>query len=251
MARTTQLLLTAGWLSGLGLVGVAEMGDRSWAQEAPPPSQEIPVEPPPETPAPETPTPGAPVPETVDESTGSRFTCQLENGQYTVMYTPVSQPGESYPWAVPEDMGSAWPAERRCNEISSRLEEYRPDGLLELQNAVENGYDTVCVTTEAVGGCRIVFTVPPGQDPQITRDNVFNNLVLADQGSSTQGVTTFTGEDSSILGDLNEVLGLPSDNIAPQSPESINLRPFLDPADGGTGAQLSPSSGRPLNPDNF
>ncbi|MEL6385330.1 MAG: COP23 domain-containing protein [Cyanobacteria bacterium J06626_18] len=205
------------------------------------PSQEVPEEPTQEAP-----------PEIPDELNSSRFTCQVENGQPTVMYSPVSQPGELYPWAVPEDLGSAWPAERRCNEISRRLEEYRPDGLLELQNDVENGYNTVCVTTEAVGGCRIVFTVPPGQDPRVTRDSVFNNLVLADQGDATQGVTTFTGEDSDVLDDINEVLGLPGGGTSSsQSSDGINLRPFLDPADGGTGTQLMNSTGRPLNPNNF
>ncbi|MEM9005937.1 MAG: COP23 domain-containing protein [Cyanobacteria bacterium P01_F01_bin.86] len=229
MPRTARLVLTAAWISGFGLLGIAGVSDRGWAQEAP-----------------EEPTQG-----TVEVADEPRFTCQLENGQYTVMYSPVSQPGEFYPWAVPEDMGGAWPAERRCNEISRRLEEYRPDGLLELQNDIENGYDTVCVTTEAVGGCRIVFTVPPGQDPQITRDSVFNNLVLADQGDTTQGVTTFTGEGSDVLDDLNEVLGLPSGNSSSQSNDGINLQPFLDSSDGGTGTQLSPNTGRRLNPDNF
>ncbi len=238
MAKTTQLILTAGWISGLGLLGVAGIGDRSLAQEVPEsPPQEIPEETTEEIP---------------EELNSARFSCQVENGQPTVMYSPLSQPGEFYPWAVPEDLGSAWPAERRCTEISRRLEEYRPDGLLELQNDVENGYNTVCVTTEAVGGCRIVFTVPPGQDPRVTRDSVFNNLILADQGDATQGVTTFTGSDSSVLDDINEVLGLPGETTGgSQSSDGINLQPFLDPADGGTGAQLTNTTGRPLNPDNF
>ena len=234
MVKKAQLILAMGWVSGLSMLGVAGLGDRSFAQNTPAPTQE---------------TPEAPAPATEETDDGPRFTCELQNGQYTVMYAPVSQPGQAYPWAVPEDMGSSWPAERRCNEISRRLEEYRPDGLVELQNDVENGYNTVCVTTEAVGGCRIVFTVPPGQDPQITRDSVFNNLVLADQGSTTEGVTTFT-EGDNILNDLGEALGLPSGNSNPSS-NGINLRPFLDAADGGTGTQLRQNTGRPLNPNNF
>ena len=39
-----------------------------------------------------------------------RFTCQLNNGQYTVMYNPESQPEQAYAWAIPGDMGSNWPA---------------------------------------------------------------------------------------------------------------------------------------------
>ncbi|MEM0981047.1 MAG: COP23 domain-containing protein, partial [Cyanobacteria bacterium P01_H01_bin.58] len=181
---------------------------------------------------------------------GPRFLCQVENGQPTVMYSPRSQPGEVYPWATPGDLGSAWPAERRCNEISRRLESYRPDGLLELQTGLENGYDTVCVTTENDASCRIVFTVPPGQDPLVTRDSVFNNLALADQGQATEGVITFQ-DGGTVLDDLENVLGLPSGNTSVQRNRSINLQPFLDPSDGGTGSQLNRSSGRSLNPDNF
>lgn len=233
--KTKRLALSLGMVSALGVLSGS---DRLVAQE-------IPVEPAPETPQ--------ELPETPTESTepdGPRFTCQSVNGQPTVMYAPKSQPSQAYPWAVPEDMGSAWPAERRCNEISRRLEEYRPDGLLELSTSVENGYNIVCVTTEATPSCRIVFTVPPGQDPQVTRDSVFNNLVLADQGNSTEGVVTFT-EDGNILEDINDVLGLPSSGNARQSTgRDINLRPFLDPADGGTGTRLAPT-GRTLNPDNF
>lgn len=212
-------MLTLGLLGSLSLVGTLALGDLSLAQDA------------------------------GEEPDGPRFTCQVDNAQPTVMYSPKSQPGEFYPWAIPGDLGSAWPAERRCDEISRRLEEYRPDGLLELRTDIENGYDTVCVTTEAVPGCRIVFTVPPGQDPEITRDRVFNNLALADQGTSTDGVTTFTG-DGTVLDDLNDVLGLPTGSNNRRS-ETINLKPFLDPADGGTGTQLMPDIGRPLNPDNF
>lgn len=181
-----------------------------------------------------------------------RFSCQVDNSQYTVMYSPQSQPDQVYPWAVPEDMGSAWPAERRCTTIAQRLEQYRPDGLLELQTAVENGYNTVCVTTESVPGCRIVFTVPPGQDPLATRDRVFQNLTLADRGEATQGVNTFTDGDGSILDQVQDVLGLPNSSSSRSGSGGINLKPFLDAADGGTGTQLSGGSASPtLNPDNF
>jgi hypothetical protein len=174
------------------------------------------------------------------------------------MYAPGSQPEQMYPWAVPQSMGSAWPAERRCQAISARLESYRPDGLLTLNTGVENGYNTVCVTTEAVPGCRIVFTVPHGQDPTLTRNQVFDNLARADQGQSTEGVNTFVGGSSGALGQLGDLLGLPSTGSRPTgNSQGINLKPFLAPMDGGTGARLTGGSngitppGRPLNPENF
>ncbi len=184
----------------------------------------------------------------------TRFECQIHEGRPTVMYRPADQEGDAlYPWAVPGDMGGNWPAERRCVEISERLERYRPDGLAELRTGMENGYNTVCVTSEDNPSCRIVFTVPSGQDPVATRDRVFENLTMADSGQTTDGVTTFTGDrNSGILGQIGQVL---SGNRQRQSVGGgINLRPFLSPADGGTGQFLNQGGsggGRQLNPNLF
>jgi hypothetical protein len=199
----------------------------------------------------------------------ARFSCELFNGQHTVMYHPKSQPNESYPWATPSAMGSGWSPERRCNEISRRLETYRPDGLQELQTAVENNYNTICVTTQKDRTCRIVLTVPPGQSADITRDRVFENLTIADSGKTTEGVNTFVGggKDSELLDRMLGAAGLPGvgkgiGSIGGNSMRAngINLRPFLDSADGGTGAKLiggarfrsnSRSTPRRLSPGNF
>lgn len=202
----------------------------------------------------ETPTSEVPTPQDV------RFACQSVGGQYTVMYYPQSQPGESYAWATPTELGGGWTPQRRCQEIARRLESYRPDGLLELGTSLENGYDVVCVTTQADPSCRIVLTVPPGQDPQVTRDLVFENIVLADGGTSTDAVTALTGSDREVQA-IEDMLGIEfPDGVSSRSParsDWIDLRPFLDPADGGTGGQLQsiptvePSSNPRLDPDRF
>ena len=175
---------------------------------------------------------------TTTTSSDTRFTCDYIDGEYTVMYYPETQDNSSYPWAIPSQLGGGWTPERRCNEIATRLESYRGDGLLEMSTGVENGYDTVCVTTQIdPTDCRIVLTVPPNQDPQITRDLVFENLLIADDGQQTQGVYTYgeNGGSDDIIGDIGNVLGV----VKPQqSPDKIDLRPFLAPTDGGTGAQL-------------
>lgn len=165
---------------------------------------------------------------------GTRFSCQVVNSQYTVMYSPESQPGQFYPWATPGRLGGGWSSDRRCNEITRRLESYRPDGLTEMRTAVENGYNTICVTTQAVPSCRIVLTVPPGQDPVQTRDRVFENLTVADSGQQTFGVNTLLGQDR-LPGQLGALFGR-TGNRARSAP--INLRPFLDRADGGTAERL-------------
>ncbi len=189
-----------------------------------------------------------------------RFTCQFYQGAYTVMYSPQSEPNQRYPWAVPEQMGGGWTPQKRCEAISQRLEQYRPDGLLELKTAQENNYEVVCVTSQQDPSCRIVFTVPPGQNARVARDRVFDNLIFADSGQQTQGVVTFTGNQGlDILNQVGEMFGI-NRRTQPQNINSgINLRPFLDRNDGGTGTQLQPSSRNApsntsspsLNPDNF
>ncbi|MBD2000314.1 hypothetical protein H6G00_27555 [Leptolyngbya sp. FACHB-541] len=192
-----------------------------------------------------------------DITSSTRFACQSINGQYTVMYYPQSQPGQAYAWATPTELGGGWTEERRCSEISRRLESYRPDGLLEMQTGVENGYNTICVTTQQDASCRIVLTVPPGQDPLVMRNRVFENLAVADRGQQTDSVTTFTGGDDGILNRIGEALDidLPGSRRSNSSTDSINLRPFLDQADGGTGTRLqggTPAQSSPqLNPDSF
>ncbi|MFM7365608.1 MAG: COP23 domain-containing protein [Cuspidothrix sp.] len=176
---------------------------------------------------------------TVDSST--RFSCQYNNGIPTVMYQPESQPGQYFPWAAPQNLGGGWDAQKRCEAIASRLELYRPDGLQELQIAVQNQENIICVTTESQPTCRLVLTVPRGKDPYAIRDSVFQNLTTADSGQQTIAVRTYTnrnqgGGDS--LYNLGQTL-LGGKNQARSTRRGINLKPYLDPQDGGTGRGLN------------
>ncbi len=184
---------------------------------------------------------------TTTRSGDTRFSCEIVNGEYTVMYYPESQPNRGYPWAIPGQLGGNWSPERRCHEITQRFESYRQDGLLEMSTDVQNNYDIICVTTQVdPSNCRILLTVPPGQDPQLTRNLIFENLLVADDGQQTQGVYTYGDEGSGtdILNDVGKIVGV--DGLGGGGTASnqnangdIDLRPFLDPSDGGTGSQLS------------
>lgn len=178
---------------------------------------------------------------TTTANSRTRFTCQYYNGQYTVMYQPASQPGQYFAWASPRTLGGGWDAQKRCDTIAQRLETYRPDGLQELRTSTENGYNTVCVTTQANSTCRIVLTVPPEKDPNQVRNDVFHNLSMADSGQQTTAVSTFTGSGSSTSNQIYNIgktlLGSHSNHVS-NFASGINLKPFLDRADGGTGSQL-------------
>ncbi|WP_017318888.1 COP23 domain-containing protein [Mastigocladopsis repens] len=192
---------------------------------------------------------------------GNRFFCQSYNGQYTVMYQPESQPGQYYAWATPRTLGGGWDTQKRCETIAQRLETYRPDGLVDLKTAVENRQNILCVTTEAVPYCRIVLTVPPEKDPYVVRNSVFQNLASADSGQQTFGVNTYTsGNDE--LSNLGRTIFGGGKKPSASSKDPINLKPFLDRADGGTGAKLrngvslggqksQPQTGYRLNPRKF
>ena len=108
------------------------------------------------------------------------------------MYYPQNQDRRTYPWAVPSGLENGWMARRRCNEISRRLGMYRPDGLLKLKTGRENNYDTICVTTQQDRSCRIILTIPPGKNSDITRNKIFQTLTAAEEGQLyTQGVNAF------------------------------------------------------------
>ena len=194
------------------------------------------------------------------QASNTRFNCEYFNGEPTVMYRPDNQPGRSYPWAVPRTLGDGWTAERRCQEISQRLEMYRPDGLEELRTGYENNYQTICVTTQQVPRCRIVLTIPPGQNAEMVRDRVFESIAIADSGQMTQGVNAYTGgQNNNFLNQLGQLLGGKTPNQAQKNPNGINLRPFLAQSDGGTGEKLkksvnnstAPRSSYRLNTDKF
>ncbi|AFZ56088.1 hypothetical protein H6G54_18600 [Anabaena cylindrica FACHB-243] len=205
------------------------------------------------TTVPPRPSTNIPTSSTVDSS--KRFSCQYYNGRYTVMYQPQSQPGQFFAWAAPQALGGGWTPQNRCEAIATRLELYRPDGLQELQIAVENNENIICVTTEANTGCRIVLTVPRGQDPYAIRSSVFNNLATADNGQQTIAVNTYANRNQ---GGTNELYNLGrsllggGNNRANSSKNGINLKPFLDRQDGGTATNLrnGVSIGRPSRPQN-
>ncbi len=242
-----QVSVATGLVMLLSRTGIAAPSQSVLIAQTTSPSGDIvvPIEGTGGNPIPGSTTPGSTIPN--PPLSGVRFACQSSNGQPTVMYMPESQPNQAYPWAVPSALGGGWSSDRRCGEIARRLESYRADGLLEMKTAVENGYNTICVTTDRVPSCRIVLTVPTGQDPLATRDRVFQNLTIADSGQQTQGVLTYgqNGADGNILNQLGSLLGIRNlrGTVAPVPKaihsSDINLKPFLDRQDGGTGERLN------------
>jgi hypothetical protein len=79
----------------------------------------------------------------------------------------------------------------------------------------------------------------------VIRDRVFGNLTVADSGRQTTAVTTFSGDDDNLINDIGVAIGVDLSSIGRATNRrsransgNIDLRPFLDEADGGTGARL-------------
>jgi len=113
----------------------------------------------------------------------TEFTCKLIDEQYTVMYSPAGQSLYSSAWLTlkPEAsdfFGDPWMPQKRCQDISQRLELYRPDGFLELSTSETNGYDFVCMTTEKNPNCRIVYTLTPSEDPVLLIEQIQENQTV-------------------------------------------------------------------------
>ena len=180
------------------------------------------------------------IPNSTTVNSSPRFSCQSDNGRFTVMYQPQSQPGQYFAWAAPQNLGGGWDTQKRCQAIAGRLELYRADGLQELRIAVENNENIICVTTEAQPNCRIVLTVPRGKDPYAIRNSVFQNLTTADSGQQTVAVDTYTqgqGANGDSLYNIGQTL-IGGNNQLSSSRSGINLKPYLDPQDGGTAKKL-------------
>lgn len=105
---------------------------------------------------------------------GSRFFCALQadrvkGGQvWTVLYRRSEN--EAKPWLrMVRTMGDDWDTQSRCEEIASRLEIYRQDGLLSFEyrnNPDTPGQYVICARTQLSGdSCPLVVTLAPEDDP--------------------------------------------------------------------------------------
>ena len=106
----------------------------------------------------------------------SRFYCGVQpdasqgGDVYTVMYR--HDKGKK-PWLkMVSTLGDDWTPNKRCEEIASRLEIFRKDGLTQISYRTDpntpNQY-VICAKTKVSGeGCPLLLTLKPGSDPYET-----------------------------------------------------------------------------------
>ena len=95
------------------------------------------------------------------------FACSTIKG---VPVTVVQTPEGNVPvikWVSNYFSNSGWTAERRCNEVSARFQEYHSQGTLKyLTTGIQNGQNVVCVTQQNKGSCEnLLFTLKADSNP--------------------------------------------------------------------------------------
>lgn len=90
--------------------------------------------------------------------------------------------------------------QKRCEEVSNRLQDYSNRGLLNyITTGKENGLDTICVAKDKKrgGSCLILWTLKPGTNP---------NQVLYQLLSEHSSIPLEGSNVSQIYIDMNQVL---------------------------------------------
>lgn len=131
----------------------------------------------------------------------SRFSCQSQpdpNGQnpnnpegkdvWTVMYQKEK---EKRPWLyLVRSFGGGFDPVRRCDEIASRLEQLRQEGLLNLKYRKDPNTPkqyVICAATKQSGdNCPLLITLGVGDDPEESLKQISGALLAKEPGGQYQ-----------------------------------------------------------------
>jgi Circadian oscillating protein COP23 len=109
------------------------------------------------------------------QSSVNRYYCGTSDGVPTTMYTDGIASSALIRWVFTGFRD--WPPQLRCEEVAQRFQQYQDEGTLEfITTGHMGGYDVVCVASEYGGPCgdRVLFTLPPGRDPNQALQKIFN-----------------------------------------------------------------------------
>jgi Circadian oscillating protein COP23 len=116
------------------------------------------------------------LPSRAQNNNGAIFYCGTSNGEPATIVKTREGDVPMMIWDT-KVFGRNYPPEMRCQIVSERFQQYYEHGLLDfIKTERIRGYDTVCVARSEGGSCegRILFTLPPGQDPNNAIEAVFN-----------------------------------------------------------------------------
>ena len=114
---------------------------------------------------------------TASSSLASTISCMNADGvPATVVQTKSGKQVPIIYWKSQVFSGSGWTPERRCQEVSSRFQNYHSSGTLEyITTGRMNGLPVICVAKTDGGACAgLLYTLKPGQNATATLKKLFD-----------------------------------------------------------------------------
>ncbi|AFY82523.1 COP23 domain-containing protein [Oscillatoria acuminata] len=122
---------------------------------------------------------------------GTDYSCDLtQNPPVTIARTSVKGDMPVIAWKSTFFEGSGYTPEKRCLEVSERLQTYYQMGLLHyLTTGVQDNQNIICVTRTHGGDCSgLLLTLEPGDNPeQVLKDLVNNQGRMIERSEGTGG----------------------------------------------------------------
>lgn len=110
------------------------------------------------------------------------FICSIASGSPAT--SAVTSTGKHVPlirWTSTTFDNAGWTQQRRCEEVSSRFDDYHKQGRLKyITTGRINGLPVICTATNLGAGCDgLLYTLKPGQDATATLWNLLDIRVKA------------------------------------------------------------------------
>jgi len=155
-------------------------------------------------------------------ASASRFVCGSDGGVPTT--EAITRDGRNVSvirWTSRVFSGSGWTAQRRCQEVSSRFEQFRQQGRLRyITTGRMRGQSVLCTALTSGGACDgLLYTLKPGQDPSATLARLLELRVKARGPLNETGPRLYVSIDT--------LLRAPDDRVAETAGSDVSS---LDPA---------------------
>ena len=158
------------------------------------------------------------------EPLASGISCISTNGvPATVVSTKAGKQVPIIYWKSKAFSGSGWTPSRRCQEVSSRFQEYHQSGMLNfITTGRMNGLPVICVAKSNGGSCAgLLYTLKPGQNATATLQKVLDILTRPDAAPLQETTARLYVNFDSMVRDK-----------AGSSPSSVQPTPSPSPASG-------------------
>jgi len=157
-----------------------------------------------------------------EAASASRFVCGSDGGVPTTEAITLDGRNVSViRWTSRVFAGSGWSAQRRCQEVSSRFEQFRQQGRLRfITTGRMRGQSVLCTALSSGGACDgLLYTLKPGQDPSATLARLLELRVKARGPLNETGPRLYVSIDT--------LLQQPDDRVAETAGSTVSS---LDPA---------------------